>query len=317
MHKLIRFYYKNRLKVWVLILGIVFLIAIIQILNIVSSNNLKVENDKIAQETTLENNVVSYDKESQSIISSGKVQEEYKSDFGNLINQFFTYCIEHKLQLAYELLSKDTKESLYPTETLFEEMYYSEKFKGNKQFSFQSWINTGKLYIYQVKIFDNMLMTGKTNDTYYEDFVAISPEDGEYKLNINNLIGIKEINQTYNNKFLQINVKKSQVFMDYEIYTFDIKNLSENTIKLDSMKKTDNIYVVDEKGNKYSALLQENTEEEMIFNPKESRRINIKFSDTYREGIVIDQIVFEDIVTNYPEYKRGEEKQRAEVKMEL
>ena len=317
MHKLIRFYYKNRLKVWALILGIVFLIAIIQILNIVASNNLKVENDKIAQETTLENNVVSYDKESQSIISSGKVQEEYKSDFGNLINQFFTYCIEHKPQLAYELLSKDTKESLYPTETLFEEMYYSEKFKENKQFSFQSWINTGKLYIYQVKIFDNMLMTGKTDDTYYEDFVTISPEDGEYKLNINNLIGIKEINQTYNNKFLQINVKKSQVFMDYEIYTFDIKNLSENTIKLDSMKKTDNIYVVDEKGNKYSALLQENTEEEMVFNPKESRRINIKFSDTYREGIVIDQIVFEDIVTNYPEYKRGEEKQRAEIKMEL
>ncbi len=314
MHKLIRFYYKNRLKVWGIILGIIFIIVIIQVMNNLASNKLKEENKKNSEETTFKN-VVSYDEESEAIISKDEVPEKYKKDFGKLIEQFFTYCVEHKPQLAYNLISEESKENLYPTEQLFEELYYSEKFEGDKQFSFQSWITAGKLYIYKVKIFDNMLTTGKTNDVYYQDFVTISPEEGEYKLNINSLIGIKSINQKYNNDFLEVKVKSSQVFMDYEIYTFEIKNLSDSIIKLDSREKTDNVYLVDNKGNKYSALLHENTEADMILEANETKRINIKFSDVYRQGIVIDKIVFNDIILNYNE--NGENLKREKLEMQL
>lgn len=312
MHKLIRFYYQNRIKVWAMIFGIIFIFAIIQVLNISASNKLKEQNKEIKEETTSKN-VVSYDNESEAMISKDKVPEKYRNDFGDLINQFFTYCIKHQPELAYNLISEETKENLYPTEQLFEELYYSEKFNGDKQFSFQSWITAGKLYIYQVKIFDNMLSTGKTNDIYYQDFVTISPEQGEYKLNINSLIGIKNINQTYKNDILEVKVKKSQVFMDYEIYSFEIRNMTESKIKIDSREKTDNVYVVDKNGNKYSALLHENTEQEMVLEPNETKRINIKFSDTYREGIVIDKIVFNDIVINYNE----DNEQRGKIEMDL
>lgn len=313
MHKLIRFYYRNRLKVWGGILGIIFIIVIIQVMNNIASINLK-ENKKNSEETTF-SNVVSYDKESEAIISKDEVPGKYKNDFAKLINQFFTYCVEHKPQLAYSLISNDTKENLYPTEQLFEELYYAEKFEGDKQFSFQSWITAGKMYIYKVKIFDNMLTTGKTNDVYYQDFVTISPEEGEYKLNINSLIGIKNINQKYNNNFLEIKVKSSQVFMDYEIYTFEIKNISDKTVKLDSREKTDNVYLVDNKGNKYSALLHENTENDMILEASETKRIDITFSDVYRQGIVIDKIVFDDIIFDYNE--EGENLQREKIEMQL
>lgn len=312
MHKLIRYYYQNRIKVWATILGIIFIIAIIQVMNIFASNKLKEQNKEIKEETTSKN-VVSYDNESKPIVSKDKVPEEYRKDFGDLIDQFFTYCIEHQPELAYNLVSEETKKNLYPTEQLFEDLYYSEKFKGDKQFSFQSWISSGKLYIYQVKIFDNMLSTGKSNDIYYQDFVTISPEQGEYKLNINNLIGIKNINQTYKNDFLEVKVKKSQVFMDYEIYEFEIKNITDSVIKIDSREETDNIYVVDKKGNRYSALLHENTEEEMTLEPYETKKVNIKFSDTYREGIVINKIVFNDIIINY----NKNDEQREKIEMEL
>ena len=149
MHKLIRFYYQNRIKVWAMIFGIIFIFAIIQVLNISASNKLKEQNKEIKEETTSKN-VVSYDNESEAMISKDKVPEKYRNDFGDLINQFFTYCIKHQPELAYNLISEETKENLYPTEQLFEELYYSEKFNGDKQFSFQSWITAGKLYIYQV-----------------------------------------------------------------------------------------------------------------------------------------------------------------------
>ena len=45
MHKLIRFYYRNRLKVWGVILGVIFIIAIIQVMNNLASDKLEEENN--------------------------------------------------------------------------------------------------------------------------------------------------------------------------------------------------------------------------------------------------------------------------------
>ncbi len=317
MHRLLRFYRQNRMAVWVLILGIIFIILVIQVLNSISRRNMEEENRKILEEETTLSNVVSYDNQSESIISDEDVPEQYREDFGNLIEQFFNYCTQHEPQKAYSLLSQDTIDTLYPTVEIFESLYCSEKFEGDKDFSFQSWIKSGDLYIYQVKIFDNMLATGKSNDTYYEDYVTIAPEDGEYKLNINNLIGVKNIYQSYSSEELDITVEESQVFMDYEIYSFEIKNKTDKTILLDSREDTDSTYLLDDTNNQYSALLYENNEEELILQPGETKTISIRFSDVYREGIVITQIHFSDIVLDYNTYIAGNEVERTAFEIEL
>ena len=317
MHRLLRFYRQNRMAVWVLILGIIFIILVIQVLNSISRRNMEEENRKILEEETTLSNVVSYDNQSKSIISDENVPEQYREDFGNLIEQFFNYCTQHEPQKAYSLLSQDTIDTLYPTVEIFESSYCSEKFEGDKDFSFQSWIKSGDLYIYQVKIFDNMLATGKSNDTYYEDYVTIAPEDGEYKLNINNLIGVKNIYQSYSSEELDITVEESQVFMDYEIYSFEIKNKTDKTILLDSREDTDSTYLLDDTNNQYSALLYENNEEELILQPGETKTISIRFSDVYREGIVITQIHFSDIVLDYNTYIAGNEVERTAFEIEL
>ena len=317
MHRLLRFFRQNRMAVWVLILGIIFIILVIQVLNSISRRNMEEENRKILEEETTLSNVVSYDNQSKSIISDEDVPEQYREDFGNLIEQFFNYCTQHEPQKAYSLLSQDTIDTLYPTVEIFESLYCSEKFEGDKDFSFQSWIKSGDLYIYQVKIFDNMLATGKSNDTYYEDYVTIAPEDGEYKLNINNLIGVKNIYQSYSSEELDITVKESQVFMDYEIYSFEIKNKTDKTILLDSREDTDSTYLLDDTNNQYSALLYENNEKELILQPGETKTISIRFSDVYREGIVITQIHFSDIVLDYNTYIARNEVERTTFEIEL
>lgn len=317
MHRLLRFYNQNRMKIWALILGVIFILLVIQLFNSIARKDREEQNREILEEETTLDNVVSYDKQSESIISEEDVPEQYREDFGNVIEQFFTYCIQHEPQKAYNLLSQDTINTLYPTEELFENLYYTEKFKGNKEFSYQNWIKSGKLYIYQVKIFDNMLTTGKANNTYYEDYVTIIPEEGEYKLNINQLIGVKNIYQKYSSDELDITVKDSQVFMDYEIYSFEIKNKTDKTILLDTREDTDSTYLLDDVNNQYSALLYENNEEELIIQPGENKTISIRFSDVYREGIVITQIHFSDIVLDYHTYTAGNEVQRTTFEIEL
>ena len=105
MYRLFRFYNQNRKKIWLMIGIIAFVFLIIQLLN----NIAKEQNEKDRQqheniestETTF-NNVVSYDKQSESIISDDKVSGEKKVTYGKLIDEFFTYCINHNPEKAYE-----------------------------------------------------------------------------------------------------------------------------------------------------------------------------------------------------------------------
>lgn len=291
MHKLLRYYSQNRLKIWATILGIIFIIVIIQVLN---SFAKKKNQTKEEGETT--GNVVSYANESKSIISEGNVSEVYQNEFGEVITKFFDYCTSNQISEAYNMLSSQCKKVLYQTETIFRESYINEKFEGDKDFSFQSWISSGSLYIYQVKIFDDMLSTGKANNEYYEDYVTLVKEDDTYKLNVNDLIGIKNINEQFEENDIKISVVGAQTFMDYEIYEFNITNDTEKTIMLDSRQNTDTTYLVDSKENRYVALLNENTEDELVIKPKETKNIKIKFNDTYRDGIRILGLRFDDIV---------------------
>ncbi len=294
MHKLLRFYNQNRLKIWTVILAIVLGYIMLQVLNnAVANRNTKENNNE--QETT-SNNVVSYRNESESMVSGGNVSSIYSDEIGKFIDQFFTYCINHEPQRAYDMVSDNTKQVLYPTEELFEKNYYESKFIGNKQFSFQSWSSTDGIFIYQVRIFDNMLATGQTNDNYIEEYVTVTVEGGSYKLNLNSYIGRKQLSVKNEDENLYIQAVMLDRYLDYEIYTLNIKNNTDKEIILDTKRDTDSCYVVDSMGNKFEAFLYENSDEDLEFSPGEMKTIQIRFSDTYRAGLKIKSINFTDIV---------------------
>lgn len=298
MYKLWKYYNQNKLKVWTIILVIVLGMGMIKTLN----NNIKkqkLEKNNDNKETT--SNVVSYHNESKSMITENSVSELYSNEFGKLIEQFFSYCVEHNPQMAYTMLSDDTKQELYQTEELFEKNYYLNKFEGNKKFSFQSWSSANSLYVYQVKIYDNMLATGMTNDNYIKDYVTISSQNGECKLNINKYLGRDIINKKTENNIVSVEVMQLDKYLDYQIYTLSIQNKTDNNIILDTRRKNNTCYVIDRLKNKFEAILYENNEDDLEFKPNEIKRIKIKFNITNRENLKIKSINFTDIV-NKEEY---------------
>ena len=314
MHKLLRFYNQNRLKIWAILLAVILGYALLQVLNnaIASRNTEENNND---QETT-SNNVVSYRNESESMVTGGSVSDLYSDEIGVFINQFFTYCVNHEPQRAYEMVSNNTKQLLYQTESLFEKNYYENRFSGNKQFSFQSWSRTDGLYIYQVRIFDNMLATGQTSDNYIEEYVTIAVEEGSYKLNLNSYLGRKQISVKNEDENLSIQVVMVDRYLDYEVYTLNVQNKTDSNILLDTKRKTNSCYVVDSMGNKFEALLYENSDEDLEILPNEMKTIQIRFSDAYREGLQIKSINFTDIV-NSEEYLANNEIQGNNFEVEL
>ena len=82
MYKLFRLYNQNRKKVWGIIGTIVLVILVIQLLNNIAKqqneNDTREKENMVNKETTF-NNVVSYDKQSESIISDSKVTGKEKN----------------------------------------------------------------------------------------------------------------------------------------------------------------------------------------------------------------------------------------------
>lgn len=294
MSKIIRYYNQNRIRVWIAILMILFIIIIIQVLNQIAKETKNAE----TKEKETASNVVSYRNESKSIISEGSVPKTQREKLGSLIDEFFTYCINHQPEKAYQLLAPDTLKTLYPTQKQFENLYYQERFEGNKKYSFQSWSRSAEnIYVYQVKIFEDQLATGKTSDNQYiEDYVTIVPVGDIYQLNINRYIGKTTMYQKQSNDKIRIEITAVDTYLDYEIYTFQIKNNLDQTILLDTRRKTDTIYIKDEEGNKFESYLYENKEEDLQLKPQEAKTIQIKFNDRYLVNRKLKSIHFTDII---------------------
>ena len=316
MHNLIKFYYENRIRVWTFILAIVFMLVLIQLLN--SSLKQQSEEDQLENiEEGTTSNVVSYDEESDTIMSGEEVSNVYKDDFGKLIDEFYTYCINHKPEKAYKLLSSNMRNIKYQSIEIFKELYYNSRFEGNKQYSFQSWSQSNDIYIYQVKIFDDMLSTGKSSEQKYkEEFVTIVPEEDTYKLNIDGYIGRKEIYKKASNDIIEISAQISDIYMNYEVYTFNIKNNTDEKIMLDTRKNTKTTFIVDDLENNFYSLLYENKKSDLILEPQEMKTIEIKFNDVYRDNIKIKEINFQNIV-KYEQYIQNNDVESNTLKIEL
>lgn len=293
MYKLWKYYNQNRLKVWTVILAIIFGFAIIRSLNMSFKNK-----DSKSNTEEKNSNVGSYSNESKSMVNGGSVSNSYSEDFGKLIEQFFTYCIEHDWYRAYSMVSDDTKQVFYQTEEIFESNYCKDKFEGDKQFSFQSWSSSDSLFIYQVKIFDNMITTGKTNDNYVEEYVTIDKNRGEFKLNLNSYLGRELINKKTENEDLSVQIINVDKYLDYQVYTLSIKNKNNFSILLDTRRKTNTCYVKDKSDNKFEAVLYENKYEDLKFESYEMKTVKIKFNVVNRKNLEIKSINFTDIVDN-------------------
>lgn len=304
MYKLIRFFNQNRINILIAILAIIFILVVINVFD-----NVAKENNKIAQNNVEDKNSTSednYEEQSKSLISGEEVSEQYQDTFGQLIDGFMEACFQGDEERAYEMLSQECKEELYPSCQNFIDKYCKDKFTEDRTYSFQVW-SAKQPYIYKIKIFEDMLSSGKANTDYIEDYYTIVEEDGEYKLNISSFIGKSDQNIENTQNGVKVKIECINIYCNYLIYTLEVENQTDKTVLLDRRKETDETYLVDKSGALYHALLYENTEEDLLVNPNEKKQIEIKFSCVYQENTTIAGLVFSKVIPDYGEYKQNME----------
>mgnify|MGYP000334968240 FL=1 len=125
-----------------------------------------------------------------------------------------------------------------------------------------------------------MLATGKTSDNYIEEYIAVTTEGGESKINLNGYLGKTIIGKKVEDDNIAINVAKVDKYLDYEIYTVNIQNKTNKNILLDAKRKNKTCFVEDKNNNKFEAVLYENTDDDLDFQANETKTIKIKFNIT-------------------------------------
>lgn len=305
MHKLRRFYYNNKTKIWAVILFIVFLIIILQVANYIVGQNNEKKNNNLTNNLIVDNttNTISNSNKNTSVTTeksavTGEIlQKEELQIVNDLIEQFISLCNNRNPEGAYNILSDECKEAKFKDVEVFKKLYYNENFSGNtkKTATIENWVSN----IYQVDISDDILATGKISDVKTRDYMAIVNQNGEYKLNIHSFIEKEMINKEQTVDNITFKIISKNVYMDYEEYTIQVENGSDKTILLDSMQSTKSIYLEDTNSVKYYCYTNEIISEFLKVNKGASTQLKIRFMRSFSSSAKRVSLVFSDIILDY------------------
>lgn len=304
MFNFVRWYNQNRGRFWLIILIIFAVIFFIQIANNFYKQNSAKNTDSINTQSNFKNkinNEINGQLESsKSLIEGSNVSNDNLREHATVIDEFIKYCNNGNIEEAYNLLTDECKQEIFPSLDSFKNKYYNNVFTTYKTYSLQNWFNN----TYKVKLTEDALTTGKlsSNSTYLQEYITIVKNGSQYKLNINNYVGRTSIDKTTTFKGITINVLKKETYMDYSEYTMKITNNTENIILLDNGDTTDSIYLLDKNDIKEYANTGEIIYSNLQLAPKASRTYTFKFSDTYSSTRVMQSLIFDKVITNYNEY---------------
>lgn len=289
MNRLIKFYNQNRYLVWIVVLTLIAIIALIQILNnfVSKENSIKeAMNQNTTESTTINKNY--------SVITG----QEVKDEASQIIDQFMDYCNNQKVELAYELLSSECKEVLYPTLEDFIKNYYSKIFSEKKTYLYQAWITNSGSYTYKVDFVEDMLATGTASKTSITDYYTVVKNNDKYELNINKFVGITNINKTDVEKDFIIKINRKRIYMDYETYELEVENNSKEEIMLDNLQTTKTVYLESDNEQKYYWYSHEILEDDILVREGQRKKIEIKFNKEYQPNNKTIKVVFSNIIIN-------------------
>lgn len=322
MLKIIRLYNRNRKIIWVWLIIAIFCIAIINLVQYADQERFRKQSENVANQIPIEqeqensSEIVDYNKAAQSLTAGGAVDNDVRDEIQEVLEQFIQYVCNQEVEQAYQLLTEECKAIQYPSIDFFEQDYCQDVY--HKTYTFQSWSSTDNIYVYQVKFFDDMLSSGiDTTKNYLQDYITVLKKGASYKININNFIKAETVDAQIESNKINFQVNQIETYLDYQIYEIEVTNNSFKNIILDTREKDNSVYVKNSDGLKIRALLYENTDEDLIVQAGESKKIEIKFNNTYNGNKRIISVGFSDIVIDQNLYQEDSEKGKIEIEIYL
>lgn len=240
------------------------------------------------------------------------VPEEVSNSFEDFIENYVKYCNNRDYVSAYNLISEDCKENFFGNSYNNFVNYVSEKFDGTKSYAIQSYSTANDKYIYSVKLYDNFLATGLTNQSfrYVEEKMAISYDDNDnIVFSVGNYMDSQDLEYQSSNDYLVARVTKSVEKYSFIIYNLELINRSNYTIVIQD-GNTDNTEIFINIGEETRGCVEEDTD--IVLAPGETKNVAISFSKFYDSDTEVDSLVL-DAVRVMENYTGDEETAEQEI----
>ena len=229
MYNLIRWYNQNRRKFWGIVVATFAIILLVWRLMYITTNrslNQDAYTSQSQQVDTSNLNSITLTNDKSAI--TGKKASIDQNGI-EIIDKFVSFCNSGSIQEAYNLLSNECKEQLYNELNDFQQAYYTPIFgNGRRNVNIENWNGD----IFKVDYNEDALATGRYSvENSIQDYITIvNDEEENKKLNINGYIGRTIYDKNVTEQSLEVKLLRKDAYMDYEIYTFDVKNNSGDDI---------------------------------------------------------------------------------------
>lgn len=289
-NKYIRYFNQNKSKVIMIVIAVILAFILIQALN----QFIEDENKSRINELT---NTVIIDKEiKDSVIKEGSTSTEVAKKSKSMIDEFVKYCNTRNTKKAYELLSQDCKDILFPTEEDFINTYYNLVFNSYKEYEIENWVSNGNYITYKIRYTNDALAQGGYKSEYtLEDYYTIVKQKDDYKLNINKFVSREQINKSQTKDNFSINVVARENFIDYQIYEVYFNNKNAYPVKTYDESESSTWNVTDERGLEYLAFTNEIPDNNLRVESGVEKKIKIKYAKMYNLNRKISEIKFNNM----------------------
>ena len=247
---------------------------------------------------------IDYGRDVSAVTNEKKNSNNYTNE-KTVMEEFVKYCNDKNYEAAYNLLTDECKEILYPNIEIFKINYCDAKFATKKTCSFQLW--TGSTY--EVQIRDNLMAEGEyKKDEYVQDYYTLN----NGKINLGGLIRRESYTKTINqNDYAILKLDSIDYYMNYTNVNISMKNKTNSQIMLDSYEDSNGIVLQDNKE------ITEITQNEATVEPGETKKINLKFYVGNRQGLQFNQLLLRRIVTNIPNFNQGDRTNLVQLGLEI
>lgn len=175
--------------------------------------------------------------------TTGSVPSGYKEEINVLIGNFVNYCNDKNYEGAYELLTNEYKNKYMKSIDDFKK-YVDSRYKTKKIYNIQNYSNIKNVYVYQVRILNDILASGTTEGYRYdEEKITVKIEDNVMRLALDGYIGSEEIGVRAEDAYFKMNFLRKEIFYDKVKYVVEFTNKTPNYIVLQDGTETSEVQI--------------------------------------------------------------------------
>lgn len=243
--------------------------------------------------------------------SSSTVPEEDHLTVTDIIDEYINYCNNSEYEKAYNMLSANCKSEAFNNDINKFMTYIKSIFTEKKRYSVQNYSNYDNTYIYNVKIFNDILASGLTEEefAYYEEKFAMVKEENGIKLNVGDFIDKVDLKRVVEDDYSKIRIVSKAIFYNHEEYIIKITNKTDYIMVISSVYEGDEVLL--SLGNINRTMTNSNLE--IALGPGETKEYKVSFSKYVDEGEQAQALILNKI--RLLEFYSGSEK-NAEIEKE-